>query len=55
MKGYQSGLRERGVELMSYMGGVTSAAHTSEDVGFFLNAFEETVRILIRAGHVGRA
>jgi len=55
VRGYQLGLRNRGVELMSYMGGVTSLAHTEKDVDFFLRAFEETVRELIKAGHVGRA
>ena len=53
--GYQLGLRNRGVDLMSYMGGVTSLAHTDEDVSFFLNAFEETVRDLMGAGQIGRS
>lgn len=55
VRGYQLGLRNRGVELMSYMGGVTSLAHTGEDVDLFLNAFEDTVRDLMQAGVVGRA
>ncbi len=55
VRGYQMGLRDRGVELMSYMGGVTSLAHTDDDVEFFLGAFEDTLRDLMRAGHVGRA
>ncbi len=55
VRGYQLGLRNRGVELMSYMGGVTSLAHTDKDVAFFLGAFEDTLRDLIRDGLVGRA
>jgi glutamate-1-semialdehyde 2,1-aminomutase len=55
VRGYQLGLRNRGVDLMSYMGGVTSLAHTEEDVDFFLGAFEETVRDLMKAGYIGRA
>jgi glutamate-1-semialdehyde 2,1-aminomutase len=55
VRGYQLGLRNRGVELMSYMGGVTSLAHTDEDIATFLGAFEATLRDLIREGHVGRA
>lgn len=55
VRGYQLGLRDRGVELMSYMGGVTSLAHTDKDVEFFLGAFEDTLRDLMRDGLVGRA
>lgn len=55
VQGYQSGLRKRGIELMSYMGGVTSLAHTEADVSQFLSAFEDTVRELMSEGHIGRA
>ena len=55
VRGYQLGLRNRGVELMSYMGGVTSLAHTDKDVEFFLGAFEETLRDLMSTGLIRRA
>lgn len=41
--GLQNGLRSRGVDLMSYMGGVTSLAHTVEDIDTLERAFSETV------------
>ena len=46
----QSGLRARGVDLMSYTGGVTSCAHTEEDVVLTLDAFEDTMQEMSREG-----
>ena len=51
----RNGLRERGVDLMSHMSGVTSMAHTDEDVDRTLEAFEDTLRDMIAAQLVGRA
>lgn len=51
----RGGLRRRGVDLMSYMSGVTSAAHTNEDIDQTLDAFEATIREMIEHGTVGRA
>ncbi len=51
---YRNGLLKRGVEFMSYLGGVTSSAHTKADVAPTLEAFEGTVRELIEQGKVGR-
>ncbi len=48
----QSGLRTRGVDLMSYTGGVTSCAHTEEDVALTLDAFEDTIRDLAGDGNL---
>jgi glutamate-1-semialdehyde 2,1-aminomutase len=39
----QNGFRARGVELMSYTGGVTSAAHTEADVAETVAAFDDLV------------
>lgn len=40
---------------MSYLGGVTSAVHSEEDVALALAAFEDTVREPMRDGLIGRA
>jgi glutamate-1-semialdehyde 2,1-aminomutase len=50
----QNGFRLRGVELMSYTGGVTSAAHSEADVGETVSAFDDLVAELAEAGVVGR-
>jgi glutamate-1-semialdehyde 2,1-aminomutase len=44
---FQRNLNIRGVDLMSYTGGVTSAAHTEEDVRQTLEAFRETIRVML--------
>ena len=49
----QSGLRKRGVDLMSHMSGVTSMAHTDADIDETLTAFEDTVQEMIAEGHIG--
>jgi glutamate-1-semialdehyde 2,1-aminomutase len=51
---YQQGLRKRGVDFMSYLGGVTSSAHSEADVGPTLEAFEGTIRELIADRRIGR-
>ena len=52
---FRRGIRERGMDLMSYLGGVTSAAHTETDVDETLGIFEDTIRELVEQGLVGRA
>ncbi|MFN8636523.1 MAG: aminotransferase class III-fold pyridoxal phosphate-dependent enzyme [Chloroflexota bacterium] len=44
---FQRNLNIRGVDLMSYNGGVTSAAHTDEDVRLTLAVFRETIRVML--------
>src|SRR5439155_14374920 len=44
---FQRNLNIRGVDLMSYTGGVTSSAHTAEDVRQTLDAFRETIRVML--------
>jgi glutamate-1-semialdehyde 2,1-aminomutase len=51
---YARGLRKRGVDFMSYTGGVTSLAHTEADVGPTLEAFRGAVSDLVKAGKVSR-
>lgn len=51
---YSCGLRERGVDFMSFTGGVTSLAHTEADVEPTLDAFRGAVEDLIAAGKVAR-
>jgi glutamate-1-semialdehyde 2,1-aminomutase len=43
----QQALRLRGIDLMSYTGGLTSLAHTDQDVRETLDAFEDAARELI--------
>jgi glutamate-1-semialdehyde 2,1-aminomutase len=51
---YSCGLRKRGVDFMSYTGGVTSLAHTEADVEPTLEAFRGAVQDLIAASKVAR-
>lgn len=43
---YQRTMREHGVNIMSYLGGVVSCAHTSEDVTRTVEAFDATLSVL---------
>ncbi|MBF6570109.1 MAG: aminotransferase class III-fold pyridoxal phosphate-dependent enzyme [Candidatus Binataceae bacterium] len=49
---YTCGLRKRGVDFMSYTGGVTSLAHTDADIAPTLHAFRGAVTDLVAAGKV---
>lgn len=51
---YTRGLRKRGVDFMSYTGGVTSLAHTDADIPPTIEAFAGAVRDLMDAGMVAR-
>jgi glutamate-1-semialdehyde 2,1-aminomutase len=44
---FQRNLQIRGVDLMSYTGGVTSSAHTEADIQVTVEAFEDTMRTLL--------
>lgn len=55
VKAFRKGLRTRGADLMSYLGGVTSLAHTDDDIGRMLDIFKSTMQDLIKEGLVGRA
>ncbi|MSP14854.1 MAG: aminotransferase class III-fold pyridoxal phosphate-dependent enzyme [Chloroflexi bacterium] len=50
----QKNLQIRGVDLLSYTGGVTSAAHTEEDIIKTLGVFQETIRTLLDEKVIGR-
>ena len=45
---FQKMLLARGIDLVSYTGGVTSSAHTDEDIASTLDAFGEVIRALVR-------
>ncbi len=51
---FQMSLRSRGVDLMSYTGGVTSSAHTEEDVQRTISAFEESIVELVNNDKIPR-
>ena len=51
---FQRNLQIRGVDLLSYTGGVTSSAHTEGDIRVTLEAFEDTMRTLLREAIVAR-
>ena len=48
----QNGFRARGMELMSYNGGMTCAAHTEEDIDETIAAFSNLTRELVERGQV---
>ena len=51
---FQKNLQIRGVDVLSYNGGVTSAAHTEADILHTLGVFRETIQTLLDAGLLGR-
>jgi glutamate-1-semialdehyde 2,1-aminomutase len=51
---FQRNLQIRGVDPMSYNGGMTSAAHTEEDIRQTLEAFDQTMRTLLEEKIVAR-
>ena len=50
---FQKNLQIRGVDLLSYNGGVTSAAHSEADIDQTLDAFRETMQVLVDEKVVG--
>jgi len=50
----QNGFRLRGVELLSYNGGMTSAVHTEQDIDNTIDAFDDLVRELVAQGALRR-
>ena len=51
---FQQALRVRGVDVMSYTGGLTSLAHTDEDVRQTVHVFDEAVAELVADGVLER-
>ena len=51
---FQQALRVRGVDVMSYTGGLTSLAHTDEDVRQTVHVFDEAVVELLADGVLER-
>jgi glutamate-1-semialdehyde 2,1-aminomutase len=52
IRALQGGLRARGVDLMSYNGGMLSAAHTAADVDETVNAFDDLIAELLSRGAI---
>jgi glutamate-1-semialdehyde 2,1-aminomutase len=51
---FQKNLQIRGVDLLSYNGGVTSAAHTDSDIDQTLGVFRATMQVLLDENLVAR-
>lgn len=51
---FQKNLQVRGLDVLSYAGGVTSSAHTDADIDIALGAFRETMQTLVADEIVGR-
>ncbi len=51
---FQKNLQIRGVDLLSYAGGLTSSAHTEADIDQTLGAFRETMQVLTAQRIVAR-
>jgi glutamate-1-semialdehyde 2,1-aminomutase len=51
---FQKNLQIRGVDLLSYNGGVTSSAHSEADIDQTLNVFRETMQVLLDENLVAR-
>ena len=51
---FQLSLRSRGVDLLSYTGGVTSSAHTEKDIENTISVFEDSVLELIKNDKIPR-
>jgi glutamate-1-semialdehyde 2,1-aminomutase len=54
VQAFQKNLQIRGVDILSYTGGVTSSAHTEADIQHTLGVFREVMGVLVEAGIVGR-
>ncbi|MED5579424.1 MAG: aspartate aminotransferase family protein [Nitrospinota bacterium] len=51
---FQMSLRSRGVDLLSYTGGVTSSAHTEDDIERTISVFEDSIVELIENDKIPR-
>jgi glutamate-1-semialdehyde 2,1-aminomutase len=54
IQGLQNGFRVRGIELLSYNGGMTSAAHEEADIDQTLEAFDDLIAELVAADALRR-
>jgi glutamate-1-semialdehyde aminotransferase len=54
VQAFQHALRRRGVDFMSYTGGVTSAAHTEADIDKTIDVFGVVIEELAGAGALDR-
>ena len=53
VRALQNGFRVRGIELLSYNGGMTSAAHEDQDIDETVAAFDDLVGELLDSGRAG--
>ena len=51
---FRRNLQIRGVDVLSFMAGVTSAAHTENDIGETLNIFQDTIRTMLQDRIIAR-
>ena len=51
---FQKNLQIRGVDVLSFMAGVTSSAHSEQDIGETLNVFQDTIRTMVREKIIAR-
>jgi glutamate-1-semialdehyde 2,1-aminomutase len=54
VRALQNGLRVRGIELLSYNGGMTSAAHEESDIDETVDVFDDLVGELVKRGALAR-
>ena len=54
VRALQNGFRVRGVELLSYNGGMTSAAHEESDIDETVDVFDDLVGELVKRGALAR-
>ena len=54
VRALQNGFRVRGVELLSYNGGMTSAAHEEPDIDETIGAFDDLIGDLVAQNALAR-
>ena len=54
VRALQNGFRVRGVELLSYNGGMTSAAHEEQDIDETVEAFDDIIGELLAQNSLAR-
>jgi glutamate-1-semialdehyde aminotransferase len=54
VRALQNGFRVRGIELLSYNGGMTSAAHEEQDIDETVGAFDDLVGTLLARDALAR-
>jgi glutamate-1-semialdehyde 2,1-aminomutase len=55
VKAFRWAMKSRGLDMMSYLGGVTSSAHTAVDIDETLNIFGDAIRDLVAKSQLPRS